>query len=47
MRLGEGITVTGQIVGHIYETIGTYPVTVIATNSVNSMSAEPMAVVSH
>jgi len=36
---------TGQIVGHIYETIGTYPVMVIATNSLVSVSAETVAVV--
>jgi hypothetical protein len=42
---GDGHSTTGQIVEHIYEAAGTYSVTVTATNSRGSASAETLAVI--
>jgi hypothetical protein len=42
---GDGITMTGQVVGHVYEATGTYTATVTATNSLGSVSVETVAIV--
>ena len=42
---GDGITMTGQVVGHVYEATGTYTATVTATNSLGFVTVETVAVV--
>jgi PKD repeat protein len=42
---GDGITMTGQVVEHIYQATGTYTATVTATNSLGPMSVETVAIV--
>ncbi len=40
-----GITMTGQVVAHVYQFPGEYAVTVTATNSLGFVSAETVAVI--
>ena len=42
---GDGITMTGQVVEHVYQFPGEYAVTVTAANSLGSVSAETVAVI--
>ncbi len=42
---GDGITMTGQVVEHVYQFPGEYVVTVTAANSLGSVSAETVAVI--
>jgi len=44
-NFGDGITMTGQVVGHVYAATGTYTATVTATNSQGFVTMETVAVV--